>query len=132
VSAADTLVATADALALDPEARVHTEKLSAVPLQAVTLRRENSLDGASSVRAALTKIVEICDAAWNTPDLDPWIASAKTSAATIEEGFVDFQRAPVQDAARTVLNVLIVRARTTHRCNQSPSKESRVHVSARW
>lgn len=130
-SAADTLVATADTLALDPEARVHTEKLSAVRLQAVTLRRKNSLDGASSVKSALTKVVEICDAAWNTPDLDPWIASAKTSAAAIDEGFVDFQRAPIQDAARTVLNVLIVRARTTHRCNESPPNEAESTLPAR-
>jgi hypothetical protein len=119
-SAADALLAIADVLALDPKTAANEEALAAVRLEAFALRHRRSFHGAQGIKSALSRTTDVLAAAWTEPDVEPWVRAARRSVDAIDGGFVIFERAAIQDAVRTVLNVIVAHVQATRSCPPSP------------
>jgi hypothetical protein len=118
-SAADALLAIADVMALDSKTAANTTELANVRLDAFGLRHRSSFKGAQGIKVALARTIDIFAAEWTEAELTPWIRAARRSVDTIDGGFVVFERAAIQDAVRTVLDVIVIHARATKSCPPS-------------
>jgi hypothetical protein len=121
-SAADALLAIADVMALDPETAERTSELASLRFEAFALRHRRSFEGAQGIKAALSRATDLFASAWTEPDVEPWIRVARRSVEAIDDGFVVFERAAIQDAVRTVLDVIVVHARATRSCPHSGAR----------
>lgn len=118
-SAADALLAIADVMALDSKTAASTTELANVRLDAFGLRHRSSFKGAQGIKVALARTIDIFAAEWTEAELTPWIRAARRSVDAIDGGFVVFERAAIQDAVRTVLDVILIHARATKSCPPS-------------
>jgi hypothetical protein len=118
-SAADALFAIADAMALESKTATHTSELANIRLDAFALRHRKSFQGARGIKAALSRATDVFASAWTEPDVEPWIRAARRSVDAIDGSFVVFERAAIQDAVRTVLDVIVVHAHATRSCPHS-------------
>jgi hypothetical protein len=123
-SAADALLAIADVMALDPETAERTSELASLRFEAFALRYRRSFEGALGIKAALSRATSLIASTWTEPDVEPWLRVARRSVDAIDEGFVVFERAAIQDAVRTVLDVIVVHARATRSCPQSGARST--------
>jgi hypothetical protein len=116
VSAADALFAMADVMALDTKTAKHQDQLAEIRLEAFALRHRKSFQAAQGIKVALSRTMDVLASAWTEPELESWIRMARRTIDGIEEGPVVFEHAAVQDAVRTVLNVIVRRANMTNAC----------------
>jgi hypothetical protein len=120
-SAADALLAIADVLALDPKTAANEDELANVRLEAFALRHRRSFKGAHGVKVALSRATDVLASAWTEAEVAPWVRAARRSVDAIDGGFVVFERAAIQDAVRTVLDVIVAHVHATRSCPRSPA-----------
>jgi hypothetical protein len=115
-SAADALLAIADVMALDSQTASRTEDVAKVRLEAFALRNQRSFKGAQGIKSALSRATDVFASSWTDPTLEPWIRAARRSVDAVTGGFVVFERAAIQDAVRTVLDIIVAHAGATGAC----------------
>ena len=106
---------------MDPKTAKHRKELDEVRLEAFALRHRKSFKGARGIKVALSHVADVMASAWTEPAVESWLRAAQRSIDGVDEGFVTFERAAIQDAARTVLNVIVVHARAENACTKTGS-----------
>ncbi len=114
--ATEALDALAQALSVWSSGGSDTKAIDAIKFQSAVLDRVQSFNGAKAIKLGLSHALDVMDDTFSDDRTKEWISASRTSVKAIDEGFVAFERAGIQDAFRSVADAFAAASRNAACC----------------